>query len=123
MRARVGVVVLACGAAAVLGACGSSKTSATGTQAPVRILWIGDTTGPLKAYGDVQLAGVRGAADYFNSRGGIAGHRVVVRAVSDNGDPTTAATVLTRELASSTPTMIWPGTVSAESAAMIPILA
>lgn len=124
MRPRV-TALMACAAAVMVSACGSAADGAptTSGKAPITILWIGDTTGPLKAYGDVQLAGVKGAADYFNRRGGIEGHRVVVHAVSDNGDPTMAASVLTKELASGTPTMVWPGTVSAESAAMIPILA
>ena len=46
-----------------------------------------------------------------------------MKAVSDNGDPAMAAAVLTKELGSGTPTMVWPGSVSADSAAMIPILA
>jgi ABC-type branched-subunit amino acid transport system substrate-binding protein len=116
---------MACAVASAVAGCGSSGegTAAASGKAPITILWIGDTTGPLKVYGDVQLAGVKGAADYFNRRGGIEGHRVRVRAVSDNGDPTAAATALTKELASGTPTMVWPGSVSADSAAMIPILA
>ncbi|MCW2994571.1 MAG: Extracellular ligand-binding receptor [Conexibacter sp.] len=119
------VAAVACAVAVGAAGCGSSKErgAEAASTSPITILWVGDTTGPLKAYGDVQLAGVRGAAEYYNSRGGIAGHRVVVHAVSDNGDPTTAATVLTRELASSTPTMVWAGSVSSDSAAMIPILA
>ena len=125
MRMPAWAVVLTGAAAMVVTACGSADQGApakSGKQ-PVTILWIGDTTGPLKVYGDAQLAGVRGAAAYFNRRGGIEGHRVVVRAVSDNGDPTVAATVLTKELASHTPTMVWPGSVSSDSGAMIPILA
>lgn len=126
MRARAPLILLGCLAAGVAGGCGSSGDDASGSptaKAPVRILWVGDTTGPLKAYGDVQLAGVRGAADFFNARGGMDGRKVEVKAVSDNGDPTTAATVLTRELASATPTMVWPGSASSDSAAMIPVLA
>ena len=64
--------------AAALAGCGSGDegTAAVSGKKPITILWIGDTTGPLKVYGDVQLAGVKGAADYFDSRGGIQGHRV-----------------------------------------------
>lgn len=128
MRPSVSLTPALCVLAAAVGGCGSSSPGATGSasasaSAPIEILWVGDTTGPLKAYGAVQLAGVKGAADLFNRRGGIEGHRVRVRAVSDNGDPTTAATVLVRELHASTPTMVWTGSASAEAAAMIPILA
>jgi ABC-type branched-subunit amino acid transport system substrate-binding protein len=92
-------------------------------KTPITILWIGDTTGPVKVYGDAQLAGVEGAVAYYNSRGGIGGHRVVLHAVSDNGDPSIAASVLTQQLSSKTPTMVWAGSVSADAAAMVPILA
>ena len=82
----------------------------TATQrCPITILWIGDTSGPTKVYGDAQLAGVKGAVDYYNSLGGIDGRTVEVRAVSDNGDPTTAASVLTRELERDVPTMVVGG--------------
>ena len=121
------VVVVAAGIAVGVATTRSSgekvERAGAAKDAPITILWIGDTTGPVKAYGNVQLAGVKGAADYFNSRGGIDGHPVVVRAVSDNGDPTTAASVLTQQLAAGLPTMVWPGSVSTDSAALIPILA
>jgi ABC-type branched-subunit amino acid transport system substrate-binding protein len=118
-------VVSAVIATAIAATDGSSKKASADSSgdAPVTILWIGDTTGPLKAYGNVQLAGVRGAVDYFNSRGGIDGHPVTVNAVSDNGDPAVAASVLTQRLTASTPTMVWAGSVSADASAMIPILA
>jgi ABC-type branched-subunit amino acid transport system substrate-binding protein len=121
-----GVFVVAAVVAITLGATrgsGKSADATTGRDAPITILWIGDTTGPVKVYGDVQLAGAKGAADYFNSHGGIDGHRVTVRAVSDNGDPAIAASVLAQQLAASTPTMIWAGSTSTEAGALIPALA
>lgn len=125
MRKGALVSGLLCGVIAVaLTGCSAKQGAAdASTNRPITILWIGDTTGPLKVYGDVQLAGVKGAAAYFNRHGGVAGRRVEVHAVSDNGDPATAAAVLTKQLASGTPTMVWAGSVSTDSAAMIPILA
>jgi ABC-type branched-subunit amino acid transport system substrate-binding protein len=102
---------------------GRKAPADTSATAPITILWVGDTTGPAKVYGDAQLAGVQGAADYFNDRGGIGGHRVVVEVASDNADPAIAASTLTEKLSSSSPTMVWAGSISADSAAMIPILA
>ncbi len=101
---------------------GSDDAGATADDT-VTILWIGDTTGPAKIYGDVQLAGVRGAADYFNANGGIGGRQVEVKAVSDNADPTIAASTLLEQLALGTPTMVWAGSISADSGALIPALA
>jgi ABC-type branched-subunit amino acid transport system substrate-binding protein len=111
------------GVTSVAAAAHGSSNDRVAKKAAITILWIGDTTGPLKVYGDVQLAGVRGAAAYFNSHGGIAGHKVKVKAVSDNADPAIAASVLTQQLASGTPTMVWPGSYATDSGALIPLLA
>jgi len=121
--ALVLVLVVLGGVAIAIAGRDETTPAGSSTEAPITILWIGDTTGPVKAYGDVQLAGVLGAADYFNEHGGIAGRRVVVDAVSDNGDPAIAASALTRKLAAGEPTMVWAGSTSVDGSAMIPILA
>jgi hypothetical protein len=121
--ALVLVLVVLGGVAIALAGRDETKPAGSSTDAPITILWIGDTTGPVKAYGEAQLAGVKGAADYFNEHGGIAGRRVVVDAVSDNGDPAIAASALTRKLAEGEPTMVWAGSTSVDGSAMIPILA
>lgn len=123
-----------CGVLAVAG-CGSSSSSASSgsntsaTQAastnssPIKILWIGDLTGPAKVYGAVQLAGVEGAASYYNSHGGIDGHKITITHVSDNVDPTTAVSELLQQLDSGTPTMVWAGSIGVDAGALIPVLA
>ncbi len=128
--ASIGLVVGVFAVAAAIGVAivlmrdpAKGQTTGSSKDAPITILWIGDTTGPAKAYGAVQLAGVKGAADYFNERGGIDGHRVVVDAVSDNSDPAVAASLLTQRLSADPPTMVWAGSTSIDSAPMIPILA
>jgi branched-chain amino acid transport system substrate-binding protein len=143
MRARAATLALAtcCSAVAIaVAGCGSSSKSHSSTSAatsktpvaaassssaksPVSILWIGDTTGPAKLYGAAQLSGLQGAVAYYNAHGGIAGHHVVVHHVSDNVDPTTAVTELIQALQSSTPTMVWAGSIGTDAAALIPVLA
>ena len=77
MRTRAAALMMVCALVSALSSCGSHAegSAATSGRTPITILWIGDTTGPLKVYGNLQLAGVKGAADYFNHQGGIAGHR------------------------------------------------
>ena len=133
MRSRLVMLGLAAVAAAAAAGCGSSgnssHTSSSGnsshtssaaavaastgqaSKAPIKVLWIGDTTGPLRVYGKVQLAGFEGAAAYYNAHGGIDGHKVIVSHVSDNGDPTTSVSVLLQQLEKGTPTMLWWRTV------------
>jgi branched-chain amino acid transport system substrate-binding protein len=137
MRSRFFVVGLAAVVVAVAASgCGSSgKSSETSSAAaggstanqasktPIKALWIGDTTGPLKMYGAVQLAGFEGAAAYYNAHGGIDGHKVIVSHVSDNGDPTTSVSVLLQQLAKGTPTMLWGGSVGGTVGALIPVIA
>jgi ABC-type branched-subunit amino acid transport system substrate-binding protein len=102
----------------------AGTSSAAATATPIKVLWIGDTTGPAKVFGQVQLTGLEGAAAYYNGHGGIAGHKVVITHVSDNSDPTTAVSVLVKALTSgSTPTMIWGGSVGSDIGAMIPVIA
>jgi ABC-type branched-subunit amino acid transport system substrate-binding protein len=77
-----------------------------------------------KLYGDDQLVGLEGAVAYYNAHGGIDGHHVTVKHVSDNGDPTTGVSVLLQQLESgSPPTMVWAGSVAVDNSALIPVLA
>jgi branched-chain amino acid transport system substrate-binding protein len=102
----------------------ATSSSSTPSGSPVNVLFIGDTTGPAKAFGQVQLIGLQGAAAYYNAHGGIAGHKVVITHQSDNSDPTTAAGIVIKALTSGTkPTMIWGGSVGSDIGAMIPIIA
>jgi branched-chain amino acid transport system substrate-binding protein len=121
--------------AGLAAACGSSSSSSnssggsggggkTASNAPITILSIGDTTGPTKTIGQTHLAGLQAAAAYFNAHGGIDGHHVVITHFSDNGDSTTAVSVLLQQLTSgSTPTMIDAGAEGGDSAALIPVIA
>jgi branched-chain amino acid transport system substrate-binding protein len=124
--------IAAC-ATVVLSACGSSgggsSSSSGGTAAtsssPVNVLAIVDTTGPTKAFGSQQLAGIQAAAKYYNDHGGIAGRKVTVTVVSDNGDPATAVTDLIKQMTTNPNkyTMVYPGSEGGEVTALIPVLA
>ncbi len=131
-------VAVASAAVAIVGitaGCGSSssssssKTSGASTSnaasaTPIRVLWIGDTTGPLKVYGVIQLAGTEAGAAYYNAHGGIDGHKVIVSHISDNGDPTLSVSDFVKEVGSGPPpTMIWGGSVGATVGALIPVIA
>jgi branched-chain amino acid transport system substrate-binding protein len=106
------------------GSAGSSGSSKSASGSPINILSIGDTSGATKVIGTTHLAGLKAAAAYYNAHGGIDGHHVTVTSVSDNGDSTTAVSVLIKQLTTgSTPTMIDAGSEAGDSAALIPVLA
>jgi branched-chain amino acid transport system substrate-binding protein len=108
---------------AAAGAGSSASSSASATKAPITILSIGDTTGPTKVIGVTHLDGLEAAAAYYNAHGGIDGHKVIVHHFSDNGDSTTAVSVLVQQLDSGTPTMIDAGSEGGDAAALIPVIA
>jgi ABC-type branched-subunit amino acid transport system substrate-binding protein len=107
-------------------ACGSSggSSASDSRSKPFTILMDADFTGPGKAYGDQFQLGVQAAADYINqTRGGILGHKIVVKTVSDNFDATQAVSVLIKYLSSNpAPDLTFAGTGDTETAALFPIL-
>ena len=102
----------------------SSSTSQASTGGPFNILFLGDLTGQTKFLGVQDLTGLKAAAAYWNAHGGgIAGHHIVVNTVSDNGDPTTAVSVLLQYLSSHPkPNWVYAGSESNEINALIPVL-
>lgn len=142
----IAALVAACVTVALTAACGSSSDSSTSSSAstssssasaaattaasaasnnsPITVLTISDTTGPAKSFEAPTYVGIEAAAAYYNAHGGIMGHHIVVKHVSDNGDPTTAVTDLVNQLSSGpAPTLVQAGAESAEAAALIPVLA
>jgi ABC-type branched-subunit amino acid transport system substrate-binding protein len=88
-------------------------------------LAIVDTTGPTKAFGSQELAGIKAAAKYYNFKGGIDGHKVAVKSVSSNGDPTTATNVAVKALSANPGKydMVYPGSEGSVVAALTPVMA
>ena len=118
----------------VVSACGSSSSSSSVTassggtshsaKSPFVVLAVVDTSGPTKAYGEVQKAGLQGTAAYLNANGGILGHPVEVKIINDNGTPETATAGLLKYMSEGNPkpNMVWPGTSAGDSAALLPLL-
>lgn len=144
-RGRLAAGAMAAALAASIAGCGSSSSSSSsssgasnaaatsssspaasssGSKSPVTILAVADTTGPTKAFGSQELIGIQAAAAYYNAHGGIAGHKVDVQPISDNGDPSTAASVTIKALSGSAgkDTMVYAGEEGTTVAALIPIL-
>jgi ABC-type branched-subunit amino acid transport system substrate-binding protein len=115
------------GLASSVVACGGSddaaSTSAKGAKEPVKVLAVFDMTGATKYLGEADKAGLDAAVNYLNANGGIDGRKVELKVISDNGDPTTSVTVLTKELASGDkPTFVVPGSFSSIAHALQPVL-
>jgi branched-chain amino acid transport system substrate-binding protein len=92
---------------------------------PFTALYLGDLTGPAKVYGQQEFNGFKAAAAYLNkTQGGILGHKIVVKSVSDDAVPSTAVSDLLEYLGSnSAPNLVWSGTTGNEVAALLPVLA
>jgi branched-chain amino acid transport system substrate-binding protein len=85
-------------------------------------VFVGDLTGPTKFYGMQDLLGLESVAAYYNDHGGIGGRHIVITKLSDNGDPTTAVSVLLQYLSSHPkPDWVYGGTESDETAALVPV--
>jgi branched-chain amino acid transport system substrate-binding protein len=137
-RSRLVAIATAFAAAVLLASCSSSSssttttTSATGTTGatgttlsatPFSVLAIVAETGVLAEINTAEMQGLKAAAAYVNANGGILGHKVVVTEVNDNLDPTTAASDLEQAISSgSLPNLVFAGTTSNETLAMVPIL-
>jgi branched-chain amino acid transport system substrate-binding protein len=106
------------------GSSGSPSSSGSASaNSPFNVLVVAGTTGANSIQGLADQEGMRAAASYVNANGGILGHQVKVNLVNDNGDPTTAASVLLSYLTShSDVDAVVPGGESNETAALLPIL-
>jgi branched-chain amino acid transport system substrate-binding protein len=119
-------------AVAGLAACSSSSSqtssgsgSAGAAKSPFVIVIDTGTTGPYGANGTAAVEGVKAAANVLNeTQGGILGHKVEVQVLNNQGNPTTAATLLEQRLGTgSKPNLIEPGSISSEGVVEVPIAA
>lgn len=123
--AAIAAVVLslaACGTASNSGASSTGSRSSTGT---VNILAITDSSGPVKQQGSQELIGLDAAAAFYNAKGGIDHHRVVIDHVNDNGDPATAVSVAEKALGNDPGkySMVYAGEEGTDIDALIPVMA
>lgn len=79
-------------------------------------------TGPLAPVTKAEYQGLEAGVKYVNSHGGIDGHTAKLSEFNDNFDPTTAASLLDQQISSGTPPdLVFAGTTSTETLAMVPI--
>jgi branched-chain amino acid transport system substrate-binding protein len=110
------LAALVAGSAVGAGTAGASSS-------PFTIVIDTGVTGPYGANGTAAVDGTKAAANVLNkTQGGILGHKVVVDVLDNQGNPTTAATLLEQKLASGTkPDVIEPGSISTEGVVEVPI--
>ena len=128
--AATGVLASACGSTSTSNATAntssSSSTSTAGpaSHAPYRVLYIGPFSGPLAAVGGVEFAGLKAAATYINSQGGILGHRVQITTMDDQGTGTKAVSDGQQALSNiSQYSMIYAGTFGQDSIPLAAVFA
>jgi branched-chain amino acid transport system substrate-binding protein len=100
----------------------SASKSGTAKGSPFSVLFIGDQSGPAKLAGSGQIQGLRAAAQYLDSHGGVDGHPVTISVQNDGGDGGTASSLVIKATESSPPDLIYAGTESSETTAMYPVL-
>ena len=119
------IVVAGCGSSSKSSsssASGSGGTASATSGSPFRVFFDADTTGPLKAYGSQDLAGLKSVIAYLNAKGGIDGHKITLSSMSSNGSAATAVSNLIKYLSSNPkPSFVFAGTAGDETAAMIPV--
>ena len=121
LTALTPVSVLLTSALLVSGCGGATESSAESST--FRILLVAAQTGPLAALGEPFLTGLQVAADELNAKGGVLGREVRIKVLDPQSDPTKAVSLLQQELAGGDkPDLVYDGTVSAETLAMLPVL-
>jgi branched-chain amino acid transport system substrate-binding protein len=102
---------------------GSGSSSGAASSTPFDVVIDTGVTGPYGANGTAAVDGLKAAADVLNAtQGGILGHKVKVEVLDNQGNPSTAATLLEQRLSSGPkPDMIEPGSISTEGVVEVPI--
>jgi ABC-type branched-subunit amino acid transport system substrate-binding protein len=85
--AGAGLLALVAGLAACAGSSGGG-TSSGGSKGPITIGLLTSETGPYAAVTGGSVEGVNAYAKWLNKHGGIAGHKLVVKAFDDAGSST-----------------------------------
>jgi branched-chain amino acid transport system substrate-binding protein len=106
-------------------ASGSSGSKPAGATNPINILAIVAKSGPGHKYGTHELTALKAAANYYNSKGGIDGHKVTITSLNTNGDPSTATSEAVKTLSAhpNKYAMVYPGSEGAVVKALIPVIA
>ena len=123
-------VVLAAVPLLALAACGGddgkggSSASGSGKGGTFDVVFVSGLSGPIAPVGTSMQAALEAAVESINADGGINGQDVKLEALDGQGDPTKSVDVLQKRLANGDkPDLVYAGVVSAETLAMLPILA
>jgi ABC-type branched-subunit amino acid transport system substrate-binding protein len=125
--------LFACLLTAALAGCGSSgsshkaaasSSSSSSSKSSFVIAYVGDFSGPTKIYGEGQWGGLTAVQAYINSQhGGFRGDPVRLVKLNDNGDPSTAVSVLSQYISSHPkPALVYAGSSGTETEALLPVL-
>lgn len=111
------------GVVAIATACGGSNNAPAAAATPYRVLMILGTSGALAQVGQAEVLAFNASANVLNKSGGINGHKIVVDVQDDQGDPTKGNSILIEKINGGTPPdLVFPGTSSSETLAMLPTL-
>lgn len=135
--ALIGLGLAACSSSGS-GSSGNTSPPGSGTSAPppaspgsasaptggtYNLLAIVASSGPLAAVTSAEVQGLQAGTAFVNAHGGIDGKTVKLTVKNDNADPTTAANLVQSALSGgSKPDLVYAGTTSNETAAILPIL-
>ncbi|GAA4232627.1 branched-chain amino acid transport system substrate-binding protein [Streptosporangium album] len=123
---RLSMVSISALLALSLAACGASGSDSAGGDAadkPFIVYFTGDYSGAVSTNNASLDAGIKIAAEEFNASGGINGRKIIVETANDQNDPTKAVSLLQQRLSSgSKPDLVYPGSSSAVSLSLLPIL-
>ncbi|GAA1002314.1 ABC transporter substrate-binding protein [Acrocarpospora pleiomorpha] len=104
-----------------LAACGAAEETASGSS--FIVYFTGDYSGAVSANNASIDAGIKLAAEELNAAGGIEGRKIVVETANDQNDPTKAVSLLQQRLSQGVkPDLVYPGSSSAVSLSLLPIL-
>jgi branched-chain amino acid transport system substrate-binding protein len=101
---------------------GSGSSASPSSSDPFNVVMVLPVTGALNGYATAQKQAMTAAIDYVNKNGGIDGRQAKLTVLDDKLDPTTAVTLLTQQIQTAKPDLVWPGATSNESLAILPVL-
>lgn len=120
----VTVVAVAACASSGSGQSGGSGGSQSGGSQPFVILDVTALSGPMAVIGAPEVQATKAAVNYLNANGGLSGHKIQLELKDDQGDASTAVSVVQQALSSGTkPNLVLPGVTSNETDALLPVLA
>jgi branched-chain amino acid transport system substrate-binding protein len=115
--AAAGLAALACGGQLA----GQTNGGGAGTSAPIAVDLVGTFSGQNAPLGSWAWNGAKLAVDQANASGGVAGRKIALQRLDDQGQPTVGAD-LARRAVSDRAVMVYGSDLSTVALAMIPVL-